>query len=437
MDDFSEVEDGFADDDLLSPTEVAALKISDGRGDNSMQRSFLERDNFENELGIQADDPFGEDFSDIHQLEVVSVIAEGDFVSRPVIMIYAYRLPSNKTFNHDKFLRYLMKTLDRVVDLDYTIVYFHYGLRSHNKPPLKWLIQTYQMLDRRYKKNLKALYLVHPTRFIRIAWKIFQPFISFKFERKVHYVNYVYELKTDLRLSNLNIPQPILDHDDNLRSTQKQTASVSSSPVQPPRPTQQFDVSLEFILNHNRDCDIPPIVSELLEFLNENGLEVEGIFRRSAEITTIRNLQDRINKGEKIDFVNDPEYKGKMQKAVIDASVLLKTFFRSMGEPVITNGLYGELVKISSVEKEKKTEAIKEFVKKLPRENYVLLKTICKFLTKVAENCKVNLMDANNLSVVFGPNFTWPTDQHVPINQLHNLNNFCYKLITEYDQIFE
>lgn len=46
-------------------------------------------------------------------------------------------------------------------------------------------------------------------------------------------------------------------------------------------------------------------------------------------------------------------------------------------------------------------------------------------------------MDANNLSVVFGPNFTWPTDQQVPINQLHNLNNFCYKLISEYDQLFE
>lgn len=107
--------------------------------------------------------------------------------------------------------RYLQKTLDRVVDLDYSIVYFHYGLRSHNKPPLKWLIQTYQMLDRRYKKNLKALYLVHPTRFIRIAWKIFQPFISYKFERKVHYVNYVQELNTSLRLASLNIPQPILE----------------------------------------------------------------------------------------------------------------------------------------------------------------------------------------------------------------------------------
>lgn len=29
----------------------------------------------------------------------------------------------------------------------------------------------------RYKKNLKALYLVHPTNFIKLLWNIFKPFI--------------------------------------------------------------------------------------------------------------------------------------------------------------------------------------------------------------------------------------------------------------------
>lgn len=75
------------------------------------------------------------------------------------------------------YFRYLMHTLDNFVDQDYTIVYFHYGLHRHNKPPVKWLIQAYRLLDRRYKKNLKALYLVHPTKFIKILWGIFRPLI--------------------------------------------------------------------------------------------------------------------------------------------------------------------------------------------------------------------------------------------------------------------
>lgn len=57
--------------------------------------------------------------------------------------------------------------------------------------------------------------------------------------------------------------------------------------------------------------------------------------------------------------------------------------------------------------KSEKLAAIKEFLRKLPHENYVLLKTLNKFLVEVAANCQVNLMDANNLSVVFGPNLTW------------------------------
>lgn len=106
--------------------------------------------------------------------------------------------------------------------------------------------------------------------------------------------------------------------------------------------------------------------------------------------------------GDKIDFINDPQYKDRIQKAVIDASVLLKTFLRSMGEPLLTNRLYPELVKLADVNKSEKSVAIREFLRKLPAENYILLKTLIKFLNEVAANSQVNLMDANNLSNCFG-----------------------------------
>lgn len=75
------------------------------------------------------------------------------------------------------FNRYLTHTLDTFVEQDYSLIYFHYGLTSKNKPPLSWLWQAYKAFDRKYKKNLKALYLVHPTNFIRIVWQIFKPAI--------------------------------------------------------------------------------------------------------------------------------------------------------------------------------------------------------------------------------------------------------------------
>ncbi|KAL6047813.1 hypothetical protein STEG23_034635, partial [Scotinomys teguina] len=44
--------------------------------------------------------------------------------------------------------RYLKYTLDQHVENDYTIVYFHYGLNSQNKPSLGWLQNAYKEFDR-------------------------------------------------------------------------------------------------------------------------------------------------------------------------------------------------------------------------------------------------------------------------------------------------
>ena len=60
---------------------------------------------------------------------------------------------------------------------DYSLVYFHHGLTTANKPPLKWLVQAYRGFDRNFKKNLKALYIVHPTNFVQIIINVFKPII--------------------------------------------------------------------------------------------------------------------------------------------------------------------------------------------------------------------------------------------------------------------
>jgi len=62
----------------------------------------------------------------------------------------------------------------------------------------------------RYKKNLKTLYLVHPTMFIRVVWNIFKPLISAKFGRKMRYVNFLNELASEIQLNQLPIPPSVL-----------------------------------------------------------------------------------------------------------------------------------------------------------------------------------------------------------------------------------
>jgi len=46
----------------------------------------------------------------------------------------------------DRYLRY---TLDKYVENDYTVVYFHFGLCSANKPTVSWLKRAYNEFDRK------------------------------------------------------------------------------------------------------------------------------------------------------------------------------------------------------------------------------------------------------------------------------------------------
>ena len=45
--------------------------------------------------------------------------------------------------------RYLRYTLDKYVENDYTVVYFHFGLCSTNKPSVSWLKRAYNEFDRK------------------------------------------------------------------------------------------------------------------------------------------------------------------------------------------------------------------------------------------------------------------------------------------------
>lgn len=55
---------------------------------------------------------------------------------------------------------------------------------------------------------------------------------------------------------------------------------------------------------------------------------------------------------------------------------------------------------------------ITELTKKIPTENYVLLKKICLFLQIITKYEDVNKMDAKNLATVFGPNLIRSPDSN-------------------------
>ncbi|MEE6499236.1 hypothetical protein FKM82_003369, partial [Ascaphus truei] len=115
-------------------------------------------------------------YYDIARHQIVEVAGD-DKYGRKVVLFNACRLPPYHELDHIKLLEYLKHTLDQYVESDYTLVYLHYGLTSQNKPSLGWLRDAYREFDRKYKKNIKALYIVHPTMFIKTLLILFKPLI--------------------------------------------------------------------------------------------------------------------------------------------------------------------------------------------------------------------------------------------------------------------
>eukprot|EP00075_Anas_platyrhynchos_P017192 XP_027306445.1 rho GTPase-activating protein 8 isoform X13 [Anas platyrhynchos] len=213
-------------------------------------------------------------YYDVARHGIIQLAGDDNF-GRKVITFSCCRMPPSHQLNHTRLLEYLKYTLDHYVENDYMVVYFHYGLKSLNKPSLKWLQTAYKEFDRKYKKNLKALYVVHPTNFIKILWNIFKPLTSHKFGKKIIYLKYLSDLREHLKYDQLNIPQEVIQHDENLWRKQKGKLPpvVKIPPPRPPLPTQQFGVSLQYIKDKNKGELIPPVMKETVSYLKRKGVE--------------------------------------------------------------------------------------------------------------------------------------------------------------------
>ncbi|XP_047641971.1 rho GTPase-activating protein 8 isoform X2 [Phacochoerus africanus] len=368
-------------------------------------------------------------FYDVARHGILQVAGE-DHLGRRVVTFSCCRMPPSHELNHRRLLEYLKYTLDQYVESDYIIVYFHHGLNSRNKPSLGWLQSAYREFDRRYKKNLKALYVVHPTNFIKVLWNILRPLISHKFGKKVTYFNYLSELHEHLKFDQLIIPPEVQRHDEKLRDLHagRPPPPAKTPPPRPPLPTQQFGVSLQYLKDKNRGELIPPVMRSTVTYLREKGLRTEGLFRRSASVQTVREIQRLYNQGKPVNF---DDYGDLHVPAVI-----LKTFLRELPQPLLTFEAYEQILGITSVESSLRVTCCRQILQSLPGHNYAVLSYLMGFLHEVSRESIFNKMNSSNLACVFGLNLIWPSQGASSLSALVPLNLFTELLIEYYGKVF-
>uniref|UniRef100_A0A5K3ERQ7 Rho GTPase-activating protein 1 n=1 Tax=Mesocestoides corti TaxID=53468 RepID=A0A5K3ERQ7_MESCO len=439
-------------------TELAATDVKaecDCAGGRISPEGFVEED-FEAELGCTAaqevtvQEALDVEYQDIARLGVIQVAGD-DRLGRKVVVFSACRLPPFDKVDYQRLYDYTRKTLQQYVANDYSLVYFHYGFTNENKPPLKWMIQAYRGFDRNFKKNLKALYIVHPTVLVLFLIKVFKPIISLKFGRKINFINQLDELSADMHLDQVPIPQRVRLYDSDISRLKgasisndpyaKFTASQSGQPVLPlknlkapvikqPCPTQVFGVSLEFIMKNNNNDPIPAVLRDSVDYIRLNCLDVDGIFRRCPSATLVKSIQGAYNAGRSVNFeaFADPHL----------PAVLIKTFLRELSEPLLTYELYDTILGVHNLPWETRLETARELISiRLPNPNYVVLKYLMNLLTEVCAHSSQNRMTDVNLGIVFGPNLLWSRFATVSsFTEVWQVTAFVQLLISNYDDVF-
>ncbi|KAG0166965.1 hypothetical protein DFQ30_006534 [Apophysomyces sp. BC1015] len=309
---------------------------------------------------------------------------------------------------------------DEFVESDYVLVFL--ASPASYRPPWMWLLQAYRLLDRRYKKNLKALYVVHLSLAYRMIFEFANRIISPKFASKLHYVSDLEELDQIISLSQLNIPQPVVDYELQLsRNKPVRRASQATIRTKPePEPISlAFGRKLEdlaaldqFRSDTTHKTYIPSIVRQIVEHLQKEGtfyreffwMDQVGIFRKSPSSTELQMVKTSLDQGLEVDL---------SKHDVNVSAALLKVFLRDLPEPLISSDFVKDVGDLSGTTSYS-VDLIDRVRSKLDESHQPLriglLGYVFDFLGKVSQNSELNKMTPHNLAIVFSPNLVRDRD---------------------------
>lgn len=303
-------------------------------------------------------------------------------ISNDIVSFYACRLPNPATTDYSELLIEIKKILAPTVQKEYTLLMYTASLTY--QPSYSWLISAYSSMSREYRKNLKKLYIVHPSSFGRFIFTAFSTITSPKFAAKMVWIEKLGDLPPGLT-SITGLPKEILDHDQ-----QQQRISYFSS---------WFSISSRLPCY---PCDIvswtqvPPCLIESASFITTHGLKQQGLFRISPNALILKQAKEAFNVSGKYVFTD-----------VHVACACIKTWFRELKEPVFTLQEYNELNNVFINDK------IQFCRQTISKKAIILQKSLkCAFAAfhETCLNQSTTLMGIENIVIVVSPNLVKSSD---------------------------
>ncbi|KAG9037195.1 hypothetical protein FRB95_006448 [Tulasnella sp. JGI-2019a] len=324
-------------------------------------------------------------------LQTIICQAGVDYETRPMVVITASNLPDPQSISYDLLLSRMLAHLDAYVENDYTVVFLTAG--GKHTPGWNWVWKAYRSLNRKYRKNLKKLYIVHSTWFSKMLFSLAGAIISPKFFQKIQYVSTLSELAEHVPLTQMDIAPAV--YRENLKFERDITIPTAERAA-------AFGVPLEELMGeYGERGGIPRVVKDCVEYVRECGMEIEGIFRRSPNSVLLRQAKEAYDRGHPVSLssFSDPHI----------AAVLLKKFFRDLPEPIFHEATYNIIRRCPLSLKDNDDLATNTYIREqiLPALKSdaaeILLSYVCHLLHDVSLRSSTNLMDAHNLALCFCP----------------------------------
>ncbi|XP_019456717.1 PREDICTED: protein GDAP2 homolog isoform X2 [Lupinus angustifolius] len=142
--------------------------------------------------------------SEIAEMKIVyrgGVDSEG----RPVMVVVGAHFLL-RCLDLERFVLYVVKEFEPIIQKPYTIVYFHSAASLHLQPDMGWMRRLQEILGRKHQHNLHAIYVLHPTLGLKVAVFGLQLLVDTAVWKKVVYVDRLLQLFRYVPREQLTIP---------------------------------------------------------------------------------------------------------------------------------------------------------------------------------------------------------------------------------------
>lgn len=237
---------------------------------------------------------------------------------------------------------------------------------------------------------------------------------------------------TNARLPSLSTTFSVATGDSDRPISHIQTNN--SMPPGTQKNFKTFGVPIENLVEFEQDM-VPAIVRQCIYVVDKYGLDLEGIYRKSANVLDVSKLKEEIDRDpSNVAMILPP--KNYTDSDIYLVGSLLKAFFAALPGSLLPESLGPEIKTCLSIQDQKtRKNYMHGLIYKLPDAQYWTLRALLFHLKRVADHEQQNRMNLKALNIIWGPTIISPSE-----DEPHDVNfqiGTMEVLLDVADQAFE